>query len=314
MFLVILCMLAGLTGGYALRRWQPLRHVDMTISWTIAFLLFVMGLAVGNDPVIMRGLGRYGLEALWIALAGTAGSAFASYALFAADRRHFTHLYKEEKPQASGNKTQAADYAQSLLILAAFIAGCLIGGCITPRPMFHTFSAYVLYALMFQVGLSVGRSDQLPTLIRTFRPALVLLPIGTIAGTLFFTTIPALLISDRPLADTLAVSAGMGYYSLSSILISQLKAPLLGVQAATELGIIALLANILRELFAILTAPVLCRRLGPLAPVAASGVTSVDVALPTLTRVAGPGVIPIALFHGMALDLSVPLLVSVFCG
>ncbi len=203
---------------------------------------------------------------------------------------------------------------QSLLILATFVAGCLVGRHVTPQPMLHDLSLYVLYALMFQVGLSVGRSKQLPSLLRTFRPTLLLLPLGTIVGTLLLTALGACLFSGRALSDCLAIGAGMGYYSLSSILITQLKTPVIGAQAATELGIIALLANILRELTAIVAAPLIRRLGGPFAPVSAAGVTSVDVALPTLARVSGAEIIPIALLHGMALDLSVPLLVSLLCG
>ncbi len=82
MLIVILCMAAGLLLGYALRCWQPLRHVDTTVSATIAFLLFVMGLTVGNDPTIIDGLTRFGLEALWIALAGIIGSAGTAFLLY----------------------------------------------------------------------------------------------------------------------------------------------------------------------------------------------------------------------------------------
>lgn len=105
----------------------------------------------------------------------------------------------------------------------------------------------------------------------------------------------------------------MGYYSLSSILVTQLKLPTLGQQLAAELGTIALLANIFRELLALVLAPVIRRWFGPYAPVTAAGVTSVDVCLPAIGRVSGQQMIPVALFHGMMLDLSVPLLVPLLC-
>ncbi len=57
------------------------------------------------------------------------------------------------------------------------------------------------------------------------------------------------------MAECLAVNSACGYYSLSSILVSQLKEPSLGVAIATQLGTVALLANIFRELTTLVGAP-----------------------------------------------------------
>ena len=105
----------------------------------------------------------------------------------------------------------------------------------------------------------------------------------------------------------------MGYYSLSSILVTQLKLPTLGEQLAAELGTVALLSNIFRELLAVVCAPLFRRLLGPFAPVCAAGVTSVDVCLPTVARVSGKEMIPVSLFHGMVLDMTVPVIVPFIC-
>ena len=66
--------------------------------------------------------------------------------------------------------------------------------------------------------------------------------------------------------DCLAVGSGFAYYSLSSILITELKEASLGVQMATELGTIALIANIIREIMALLGAPLFVKYFGRLAP------------------------------------------------
>ena len=54
----------------------------------------------------------------------------------------------------------------------------------------------------------------------------------------------------------MAVGSGFAYYSLSSILITQFKEPSIGLQLATELGTIALLTNIFREMMALLGTPI----------------------------------------------------------
>ena len=141
----------------------------------------------------------------------------------------------------------------------------------------------------------------------------MLVPIATVTGTFIFSALAALLLSQWSVFDCMAVGSGFAYYSLSSILITQLKEPSLGVQLATELGTIALLANIFREMTALLGAPLIYKYFGRLGPIAAAGVTSTDVLLPSITKYSGKEIIPIAIIHGILINLSVPFFVSIFC-
>ena len=79
----------------------------------------------------------------------------------------------------------------------------------------------------------------------------------------------------------------MGYYSLSSILISEYRQMALGAQLAAELGTIALLSNVFRELFTLVASPFLARKFGPFAPIASAGATAMDVSLPVILRSSG---------------------------
>lgn len=76
---------------------------------------------------------------------------------------------------------------------------------------------------------------------------MLLIPLGTITGTLLFSALASILLSQWSVFDCMAVGSGFAYYSLSSILITQFKEPTIGIQLATELGTIALLTNIFRE-------------------------------------------------------------------
>lgn len=202
---------------------------------------------------------------------------------------------------------------QSIIVIMMFVLGCIIGDIYAPNWDLHNVSMMILYALMFQVGLSVGCSPNLKAILRNFKPKMLLLPLATISGTLLFSAIISVALVQWRVTDCMAVGSGMGYYSLSSILITQLKVPTLGQQVAAELGTIALLANICREMTALICAPLIHRIFGPLATVTAAGVTSVDVCLPAITRTCGKDMAPIALFHGMLIDMSVPLLVPFLC-
>lgn len=194
----------------------------------------------------------------------------------------------------------------SLIILCAFLLGVFLGrlDCVPQILASSELSLWTLWVFMFLVGLSVGADKRLPQIIRNVRPVTFLLPLATTIGTLAGVAAIGILL-PLTLADSLAVGAGFGYYSLSSIFITQYK--------GADLGAIALLANITRELFALLLMPALVSRLGPMAGISSAGVTSMDTTLPVISQYAGPAYIMPAIAHGMALDFSVPFWVGFFC-
>lgn len=203
----------------------------------------------------------------------------------------------------------------SVFVLLVLGLGVILGISL-PIPdslLDKSVSTYILYALMLQVGISVGCSDSLKKIVRNFDFRMLLIPLSTIVGTLIFSAAASLVLTQWSAADCMAVGSGFAYYSLSSLLITQLKEASVGVQIASELGTIALLANIFRELMALIGAPLFKKYFGSLAPVSAAGVNSMDVVLPTITRFSGKDIIPVAILHGMLLDMSVPFFVTLFC-
>ena len=200
----------------------------------------------------------------------------------------------------------------SLIVVGFFALGCVLGwrGRLPDVVIENDITVYVLYLLMFQVGLSIGSDKKLKDILGSIRPKLLLVPFATIAGTLVFS---ALLLTQWSVFDCLAVGSGFAYYSLSSILITQLKESSLGVQLATELGTIALMANIMREIMALLGAPLFVKYFGRLSPICAGGATTMDTTLPIITRYSGKDLVFISIFHGIIVDFTVPFFVSFFC-
>lgn len=195
-----------------------------------------------------------------------------------------------------------------LVIVSFFVVGTVVGVCgLSPEWLdsVSDVSFYALCALMFFVGVSVGGDTSVLRSIRSVSPRLLLLPLVTVAGTLGGVAVASLLFPDRSLADCLAVGSGFGYYSLSGIFITEYRGP--------ELGTVALLANISRELLTLLCAPHLVRWFGRLAPISAGGATTMDTTLPVITRVSGNAYVVVSVFHGFVVDFSVPFLVTFFC-
>ena len=203
----------------------------------------------------------------------------------------------------------------SLIVVGFFALGCVLGwsGRLPDVVIENDITVYVLYLLMFQVGLSIGSDKKLKDILGSIRPKLLLVPFATIAGTLVFSALVSLLLTQWTVFECLAVGSGFAYYSLSSILITQLKESSLGVQLATELGTIALMANIMREIMALLGAPLFVKYFGRLSPICAGGATTMDTTLPIITRYSGKDLVFISIFHGIIVDFTVPFFVSFFC-
>ena len=290
MFTIIGLMLTGMLLGYLLRK-RDLKKIHQIITLLIWLLLFILGIEVGSNEQIIKGLHTIGLEAVILTLGGTLGSVIAAWALWRA-------LYEKERRQGMKG---------SLIIVGFFVLGTICGVChLLPFDIAETnISYYALCALMFSVGLSVGNDPQTLKNFRSLNPRLVFLPIMTILGTLAGSAAVSLILTHRSITDCLAVGSGFGYYSLSSIFITEYK--------GAELGTIALLANISREILTLLAAPLLVRWFGNLAPISAGGATTMDTTLPIITRTAGQQFVVVSIFHGFVVDFSVPFLVTLFC-
>jgi len=195
----------------------------------------------------------------------------------------------------------------SLIIVSFFILGSLLGyfGVVPTSFLEGDISFYALGALMFCVGISLGSDPETLKSFKKINPRLLLLPLLTIVGTLVGAAIVGMLLPNRSVVDSMAVGSGLGYYSLSSIFITEFK--------GAELGTIALLSNISREILALLLAPVFVKYFGKLAPISAGGATTMDTTLPIIMKFSGKEYMVLSVFHGFVTDLSVPFLVTLFC-
>lgn len=191
----------------------------------------------------------------------------------------------------------------SLLIVACFGLGILCGAAsFLPRILLdHDFTLYALYLLVFVVGVSVGIDREAFTVVRQARLKILLVPGAVIAGSLGGGALASLILPGAGIQDSMAVAAGFGYYSLSSVFIAELR--------GEALGTIALLSNLCREIITLLMTPLFARAFGPLAPVASGGATAMDTTLPVISQYSGTRYAMIAVFSGTVLTLLVPFLV-----
>lgn len=205
----------------------------------------------------------------------------------------------------------------NLLIFGCFAAGIVLGLTGAEPAWLHhpDLSVGLLSVLVLQVGIGLGANDNLKEVVHAIRPRMLLLPLFTIAGSLLFAACAALVPGSRSLTECLTVGSGFGYYSLSSVLIANVGVQAFGADGAAELATVALLANVAREMCVLFCLPLFARWCGRIAPISAAGINSMDVCLPGIVRYSGGSsqLVPLAILHGIALEISVPLLITLFC-
>ena len=197
----------------------------------------------------------------------------------------------------------------SLLLLSCFALGVLAGvaGWI-PESVAgeERLALYALYVLLLLVGICVGGDTRALRNILRLKARGLVVPLVIAVGSLCGAGALALILDAVSLREGCAVGAGLGYYSLASVLVSQLGGP--------QLGGITLLANILREVLTISLTPLLVRFWGELAPIAFGGATTMDTTLGVIHRFVGSSYAVVAVINGLVLSLLVPVLIPLLLG
>ena len=298
---ILLCIVFGMIAGFFWREQKKvLFFADRIAMFSIYVLLFVLGADLGANEELFAQLGSLGIKALCIAVCCSVGSVLA---MLSAER-----LFPR-KPRMSSNEPKTSHETSSpflgtLRILACFILGILLAWQnILPLWLEQGFLAeYIMWVLVLAVGIGLGSELQAFGILREMHLRVFAVPLLIIIGTGAGGVFASFILLDMTLQETLSVGAGFGYYSLSSLIIGKAGYP--------ALASIALLANIFRELLGILTAPVLARYVGSLAPIAVAGATAMDTCLPAIARFSGERYAIIAVFSGVCLTLVVPFLVA----
>ncbi len=192
----------------------------------------------------------------------------------------------------------------SLTIFAFFVLGIILGvyQWLPDTLITGDWSTYVLYALLFLIGITIGGDKNTISMVKQMNYKIFLVPIGVILGTLGGAYALSLFYGGLSSKEILAVSAGFGWYSLSSVFISQLH--------SETLGVVALMSNVIREIITLLATPLFVKYFGKLAGISSGGATSMDTTLPIITRYSGKEFALISIFSGIALTAIVPFLVT----
>jgi len=304
MFTEIGILAAGILPGWLLRgNARVVELVGRATMATIYALLFILGVRLGADDALLRALHVLGVQGVILGFFCTMGSAACAMAF----KRLFRSRREAGKEAGPKETEQGGGFWQgmqgSLKIFGCFCAGIVLGvvGILPGWVHGGSLFLYVLWAMLICVGMCMGFDLKAFRLVGDMGLRVLLLPLLTVLGTALGAILASCFFADLDLRSCLAVGAGMGYYSLSTVIVSEFATP--------ALASVTLIANVFRELFILLTTPLLVRTMGRLAPVAGAGAPGVDVCLPVIMRFSGEHYGFLAVFNGLVMTMLVPFTV-----
>lgn len=193
-----------------------------------------------------------------------------------------------------------------ILAIAALAAGILCGltdfGS-TVTGFLVENRDFILYLLMFLVGISIGMHRGILKKIREYHVKILILPAGIVAGSIAGGLVCALL-TGHPANESTAIASGLGWYSLAGITIGNL--------AGAQVGSIAFLSNLMREIFSFFMIPWISKHLNYYSCIAPAGATSEDTTLPMMMKYTNEETVVLSVINGVICSALVPFLLS-FC-
>ncbi|MDR2561490.1 MAG: lysine exporter LysO family protein [Holophagales bacterium] len=304
--LLLLAMLAvGAVLGFIFRKYQALaglgRHLAHVSIWG---LLVAMGAKLAQN----RSLFVDDLAVLFVAI----GSAAALTVVFALVFWLVGGRKKWPAEESQLEKSEGPTGKLRELFSVAANGGCIIIGfavlLLLPQASVENYPLepiidWLLMALLFFVGFGLGR--ELKSLnCGLLPPMLLLVPFINMAISLAFGYLFGFLFGLGARQGAL-LTAGMGWYSLSSVLLAE--------RGLVVLSVLAFIHNVFRELFAILLAPI-AAKISPLLPIYLGGATSGDVMLPFVQKYCGEEYTLVSFYSGIVCSIAVMPLVKALAG
>jgi len=158
-----------------------------------------------------------------------------------------------------------------------------------------------LYLLLFFIGIDIGKNDNILNDLKKLNKKVLFLPFITIISSLAGGAVASILLS-LSIGESVAISAGMGWYSFSAIELSKVS---------VELGGIAFLSNIFRELLAIFLIPVIAKKIGSFESISVAGATAMDSVLPIINKSNPAEISIISFYSGLVISIVVPILIPI---
>lgn len=300
-----LVVVGAFLGSRKALRSRPLVWVGKLQFAALMILIVTLGVNLGANDEVVSSLGQIGLAALVITVLAMAapccaspccGGSCSSWTTTGLPRG--SEAAREEEAHHGGK----ADNSLTFIIVIAVVLGMLAGRFVLPAAVTAhcgTVISFGLYLLLFMVGMDMGKQGTLLADIKTAGFQVLLVPVAVCAGSLAFAALAGLVL-PLGVKDSMAAASGLGWYSL---------APTLLAPYSLSVSAVAFLSNVMREIFAIITIPIVAKYVGYVECASLPGAAAMDTVLPVVVGATHERITIYSFTSGVVLSLAVPLLV-----
>ena len=309
---ILIIMAAGMVAGrFAVpEAFRPINGRLQTLCTCL--LIGAMGASIGSEEGFVESVAAWGGASAVLCLLPTACSMALVYLL----TRRLLGDAKSTNEDASaregtttgGTRPRFRIDGMALAALVMLAAGIALGVAAPNSPLVAVLghlSEPVLWVLMALVGIGVGMHRGLLASIREHHIKTLVIPLGVVVGSLVGGIVAAPLIG-LDVREGMAAASGLGWYSLAGVQLENM--------AGAQLGGIAFLANLMREIASFFCIPWIARHLNGYACIAAAAATSEDTTLPMMIRYTDERCVVYSLINGVICSALVPVLITLCVG
>ena len=293
----LLIILVPMLIGYAfkIKNIKILQQFGKITMLLLYMILFIMGVSLGQLDNLAQQLPQIGVYALTF-IVFIQGLTFLG--LFIYDKLSPQPLAKTTEKMPSRWRIVLDSLKLCLVVIVGFFIGLWGKGWVN---LPFGSSTYVLVVLIFCVGIQL-RNNGISIRSVFFNQR------GMITGAIF--VLMSLLggiigaqVLNVPIVQGLAVSSGLGWYSLSSVTLNNAWGPIWGS--------IAFFNDLSRELMSLFIVPLFMQQYRSTA-IGYTGATAIDCTLPIIQKAGGVEVLPLAFSFGFITNIAPPILLVFF--
>lgn len=192
----------------------------------------------------------------------------------------------------------------SLKILLSVASGMGIGYFFLPASVNASTDIIIdigLMLLLFFVGMDIGKHKDVLDKLKGLGFKVLLIPLVIIIGSVVGGMVAGPLIG-LPYNEAGAIGSGLGWYTLSSMMLSTYS---------TELSALAFLSNVVREIMALITIPLIAKYIGHFEAIAPSAATAMDTCLPVISASTDSETTIVAFITGVICTMAVPIILPI---
>ena len=307
MIVYYLIFMLGLLLGYVLRHPSAAKAACLVMVVSGNLLIALFGMQMTSAREVRQSLPGDMLAAALISLSAVIGSVLVSFGFVWAVRNRMPCPLAVDEPSGTAPGRMIFRAWRATLISLGLLAVGMVGGARLRIPHADAWINGLLLVMITAVGMMsghecgmIGRRQEERQMSRASLTLFFGLPVTVMIGTLAFSALSGLFLKYR-WSDCMLCAAPLGWQTLGGPLVRKLR--------NVQLGNIAFLVNMFRDVISLLAIPMISRRNYALLKITPGGVSTMDILLPGIMASSPPRNLVYAMWVGASCSFWAPILI-----